>query len=308
MPAASQPHRAWAFLADAAGIILVLDAVLLAVRGHGSIGFIFFHLPAWLPFREVWPGVLGAGILLRCRPIVAVAVAVAMWNAWAYACLRAGGHLAGWAVPFSFILAAGLLPAAFIRRHAPLPAVAVGVVVLAMAHVLTYGHTDYRRAAEAIVVFGARAYEDGTASQALRDRTMTGIGLYRQGYAGRLILSGGGIEPDVMQRMALEHGVPASAIVLDRGGLNTAATMRFLRRQTQPGQRVLAVSHSFHNARIKLLAERFGIRCQPVPAEEPIPLTLEPYYVLRECAALAAYYLTVWDDKGAGVPGDASEK
>jgi len=182
--------------------------------------------------------------------------------------------------------------------------VAAAVGALVLMHVLTFGHCDYRRHADAIVVFGARAYIDGKPSQAIYDRTMTGVRLYQQGYAPMLIFSGGGLEPGVMKSIAVGSGVPESAIVLDDTGLNTEATLRFVRggswRQTPAGRsgpgktgRILAVSHSFHNARIKMLAERFGMDLVTVPCHEPIPLTGEKFYIARECAAITAYYFTV---------------
>jgi len=284
-----EPHAIWAALADAAAVVLLLDAALGLLRpGHGSIAFVFFHLPRWLPLREAVPAVFALGLLLRVRPVIGAAIAVAGWNAVTYLALRAGGVVVGWAVPFSYLLAMALVPALFVRRRAPAWAVVPAMGALVLGHVLTFGHTNYRRPADAIVVFGARAYADGTPSQALRDRMATGVRLYRQGYADTLILSGGLSEPDVMRRLALDRGVPDSAIVLDCGGVNTAATLDFLRRR---GGRYLAVSHSFHSARIKMRAERLGVELVTVPAHEPVPLTGEPYYVARECAAIAAYYL-----------------
>ena len=52
-----------------------------------------------------------------------------------------------------------------------------------------------------------------------------------------------------------------------------------------------SLRHLLHNARIKMRAERLGVELVTVPAHEPVPLTGEPYYVARECAAIAAYYL-----------------
>ena len=288
--------RARAALADAVAWILLLDAALSLLPGHGSIAFIFFDVPAWLPAARLIPPALAVGILLRFRPAVIAAVAIAASNAATYLALRSAGMVSGWGLSLSLVLALGMVPAMFIRRRAPLLAVAGAMGLLVLTHVLTFGHCDYRRRADAIIVFGARAYADGTPSQALYDRTITGIRLYQQGYAPKLIFSGGGAEPAVMRRLALERGVPEAAIVLDQNGVNTAATLRFVRARAasaQGGGRILAVSHSFHNARIKMLAQRFGLDLVTVPCHEPQPLTREPYYVARECAAIAAYYLTV---------------
>ena len=42
-----------------------------------------------------------------------------------------------------------------------------------------------------------------------------------------------------------------------------------------------------------MLAQRFGLDLVTVPCRESRPLIGEKYYVARECAAIAAYYLTV---------------
>jgi len=270
------------------GLILLIDAALSLAPGHCSIGPVFFHLPAWVPAGRLWPAVFGAGILLRFRPVIAAAIAVALWNALDYAVLVEAGAIRGLPFCFSAIIALGMMPALRQRRVARPAAVGCAAGGLLLAHLFTFGCTDYRRPADGIVVFGARVYADGTPSEALADRVRTGIDLYQQGYAGKLIFSGGGAEPQAMKRMALAAGVPEEAIVLDDRGLNTAATVRNLRGRFA---RVLAVSHYYHNARIKLTGRRFGVECATVPAKMTRRLAAEPRYIARECAAFAAYYL-----------------
>lgn len=320
----AEPSALWAAGADAIAVILLLDAFIRLLPGRSSLAFVFFHVPAWLPLAPTVPAAIAAGVLLRVRPVVKGAIVLAFCNALAYLALLRTGRLTGSPLPFSYVVALALVPALFVRRRAPLAGVAVAAAGLLLAHVLTFGATDYRRPADAIVVFGAKAQPDGAPSQVLLDRTMTAVALWRAGYAPRLIFSGGHNEPDVMARLAREGGVPASAIVLDRGGLNTAATMGFLCRwhghparvsqgrpgPGQPGEsgaprggtsdgrpassvpRFLAVSNDFHSARIRLLAERLGLDCRTVPAHEPVGLTWRPYFIARECAALPVYYLT----------------
>ena len=180
-------------------------------------------------------------------------------------------------------------PAAVARLSHPL-AIVVAAAGLILAHVLTFGPTDYRRPADAIVVFGARAYDTHTPSEALADRTVTGIRLYQQGLAPVLVFSGGGLEPQAMLSLARRMGVPERAVLVDDQGLNTEATLRNIRGRFG---RIIAVSHYYHNARIKLTAERLGISCVTVPAEQDRVLRQEPWYVLRECAAFVKYYLAV---------------
>jgi len=284
------PHRSLlTAFADAIGVVLVLDAVLTALTGWTAIGPVFFHLPT-LPAPALWPAVFGAGILARCRPAIAVAILVAGWNALGYAAAVEAGAIIGLPVCLSLGVAFALAPALRYRRLAHPAAIAAVIAPLLLGHLFTFGCTDYRRGAEAIVVFGAKAYSPTCPSEVLADRTLTAIDLYKQGYAPALVFSGGGCEPEAMRHLALQAGVPPEDIVLDGRGLNTEATLRNL--QGRFG-RVLAVSNYYHNARIKLTAQRLGLTCYTVPARMRRHLRQEPYYVARECAAYAKYYLTV---------------
>jgi uncharacterized SAM-binding protein YcdF (DUF218 family) len=95
-----------------------------------------------------------------------------------------------------------------------------------------------------------------------------------------------------MKRLAVEMGVPAAAIVLDPGGLNTDATVNNCRRllPAMGAGRILAVSHFYHLPRVKMAFARAGIDVYTVPAEQTRILRALPYYMAREVAALWAYY------------------
>jgi uncharacterized SAM-binding protein YcdF (DUF218 family) len=176
--------------------------------------------------------------------------------------------------------------------------VLVCLVGFPFAQMFCFGRTDYRRQAEAIVVFGARVYADGRVSDALADRVRTGCELYRDGLAKRIIFSGGPGDGDVhetegMRKMAIKFGVPAQAIILDEEGLSTDQTVR--NTCAMFGKigigRVLVVSHFYHLPRIKMSYQRRGREVYTVPAKESYTLTAMPYFVGREIAALWVYYL-----------------
>ena len=167
-----------------------------------------------------------------------------------------------------------------------------------MAQMATFGLTDYRRPADAILVFGARAYADGRPSDALSDRMRTACELYNQGLAARLILSGGPgdgpvHETEAMRRIALAAGIPDLALILDPAGTNTRATVANAAAIAREGgfDRVLAVSHFYHLPRIKLQADRAGLKCFTVPSPQGRPLTRLWYFMAREAAACWMYYL-----------------
>lgn len=178
---------------------------------------------------------------------------------------------------------------------------ALGAAVFAaeVLYIHTAGKIDHRQRAQVIVVFGAKVHEDGTPSEALAERVATGVELYHQGHSGTLLVSGGigqegQDEAAVMKRMALRQGVPEHAILVDNQGNNTEASLRFTRRflEARGGGRALVVSHYHHLPRIRLLGWFQGVECLAVPADEGETLLRgTPFYVAREAAALAFYFL-----------------
>jgi vancomycin permeability regulator SanA len=180
---------------------------------------------------------------------------------------------------------------------------AVGVLGLLalgfpVAQMMCFGSTDYSRPADAIVVFGARAYADGSMSTALHDRTRTAVDLYRAGVAPVLIFSGGPGDGDVheteaMRRWAVAQGVPDSAIMRDEGGLSTQHTVEntVSRFRKHGFERILAVSQFYHLPRIKLAYLRAGVDVYTVPARPSAPLYGLPWFMLREIGGFWYYYL-----------------
>jgi len=108
--------------------------------------------------------------------------------------------------------------------------VVAGVAVVApCATMVLHGMAAQPQKSDVILVPGAALANGGRdLSDALRYRMNTAIDLWRRGYAPRMVLSGGGEgrwdEAAAMARYAEERGVPASALVLDRAGVNTRAT------------------------------------------------------------------------------------
>ncbi|MBI4955633.1 MAG: YdcF family protein [Myxococcales bacterium] len=283
-------------LAIALALALVVDTSRAWFTAGGSLLGTLVSLPGGHPLPSLDALVLALALLLRGRVAATVLGAhalLALANAVEFYLLRVRG-LPGGVLPFSLlvagIFAVAALRAPGLRRRgrvvARLAGAVVGSVALLLAHLASFGATDYARPAEAIVVFGARVYADGTASLSLADRVAHGVHLYEQGLAPVLILSGAADEVPVMRRLALAAGVPESALELDLRGVNTHATVANLRYR-----RVLAVSHYYHLARIKLAAEARGLTVYTSPCPMTRRLAREPYFVARECAALVAYYL-----------------
>lgn len=197
------------------------------------------------------------------------------------------------------IIAVGVLNAGHAQRNRPLlllATVGISLFLFPLLQILCFGTTDYRRTADTIVVFGAKTFADGTLSIVLADRVRTGVELWKQGYAQRIIFSGGPgegavHETEAMRRLALYLGVPDSAIILDRHGLSTRETAEntvqiFHQHKTR---RVLAVSNFFHLPRIKMTYQQEGWEVFTVPAKEHL-FSGTPWQLTREVIGLWAYY------------------
>ncbi len=231
-----------------------------------------------------------------------------------YHALHIGRMGTGIPIPFSaFIVVILLCEAARVIWWAPLvprlplparrflegTAVLAAFFLLILAHIVTFGMTDYAPQAEAdaAVVLGAKVYPDGSLSHALQDRLDTGIRLLAEGRARYLILSGGvepgGLsEPRVMAAHARRKGVLEEVLILDENGRNTYASAQSCGEiaRKRGFRKLLVVSQYFHNARVKLIFERVGTPCYTVPAPYR-PLVREGFFLLREAVAFPFYYL-----------------
>jgi vancomycin permeability regulator SanA len=238
--------------------------------------------------------------------------------------LMQSGALPKWNLPFSLAVSAffGSVCIGLLKARKPANEAVLGIwrrlrfwaglglgaglflVLLPLGVMATFGETDYRSAAQPseenlAVVFGAGVYEDGTPSLALSDRTLTGIELYIEGHATKLLFSGGPgrgatHETAAMRNMALAAGVPDSAILIDLVGLSTWATAENTTALIGLGDvapdKLFAVSHGYHLPRIELAFQKHGMDVFTVPATETRPLARRHYFALREVAGFWAYW------------------
>src|SRR3954451_18644670 len=105
------------------------------------------------------------------------------------------------------------------------------VWLTSLAAVLIWEQNDQARPASAIVVLGAAQYV-GRPSPVLRARLDHAIDLWHRGLAPRIIFTGGFGDHDttseaaVGQRYALQHGVPATAIMIENMGRSTSESLQ----------------------------------------------------------------------------------
>jgi len=131
---------------------------------------------------------------------------------------------------------------------------------------------------DAIVVLGGGVRSAGSLRPAPElsaqstERTLCGADLYRQGFAPRLLLSGGDArvfgegpkEAEEMKRLAVRLGVPDKEIMLEDRSRTTYENLVETRRLLGP-KSVLLVTSAMHLPRAVALARKQGLEAVPFP-------------------------------------------
>lgn len=186
----------------------------------------------------------------------------------------------------------------FFRAVVILICTAGAILALTYAAIDLYGYKRQSERADVICLFGAAVWGDSPSPE-LEARIICAARLYREGRAPLLFLSGGPTgsnlsESDVMGTVAIEQGVPRSALVFDNAGTTTARTLMNLKRYMQGNglTSCLMVSSPFHMARIMVLACLNGLQAfTSPPAETPLSLS-----VLQRTRATAREELALFKD------------
>ena len=142
----------------------------------------------------------------------------------------------------------------------------VGIWALSLIAVLFWEQRDEARPAAAIVVLGAAQYV-GRPSPVLRARLDHAIALWKRGLSPRIIFTGGFGDRDttseaaVGQRYAIQHGVPARAILIENNGRSTSESMKqvAMLMERESSREIILVSDPFHMLRLSILARRYGL-------------------------------------------------
>ena len=172
-----------------------------------------------------------------------------------------------------------------------------------LAAICIDGCDDDDAPADLAVVLGNHVSHDGTLSGRLCRRLDRALELYRQGKVPTIIVSGGRdpgspFEAEAMKHYLVERGVPAEAVVEDRGGENTYLTARFTAEYLQQhGLRsVIAVSQYYHISRSKLALRRFGVSEVRGAHAAMVLEAREPWSLLRELVGYYTYVFKDYDD------------
>lgn len=135
------------------------------------------------------------------------------------------------------------------------------------AWIIWVGDRDQAAPADAIIVLGAAAY-DAKPSPVFEERIRHGLDLYRQGYAPKLIFTGGFggtgarfSESQVARRYAMKQDIPAQDILIENRSRTTRQNLIEAKRlmDAHGMRRAILVSDPLHMARAMRLSDELGI-------------------------------------------------
>lgn len=117
--------------------------------------------------------------------------------------------------------------------------------------------------ADAILVLGARVWDNGSPSGILKDRINAGVAVYEAGASDRILMSGDHGQTDydevnAMKNCAVEQGVTSESIFLDHAGFSTYESV-YRARDIFQVKRVLIVTQRYHLYRALYIANRMGL-------------------------------------------------
>lgn len=125
--------------------------------------------------------------------------------------------------------------------------------------------------ADCILILGAGIKKDGTPSDMLRDRLLTGVELYENGAADVILVSGDNSRNDydevgVMEAFLIENGVPKEAIVKDHAGFSTYESL-YRALDIFCAEKLIIVTQKYHLYRSLYVAEKLGLQVVGVGAD-----------------------------------------
>lgn len=143
-----------------------------------------------------------------------------------------------------------------------------------MSSIYRYSFESSDKTADAAIVLGAAVW-NGYPSPVFEERIKHSIKLYHSGQVNTLIFTGGigagdsKSEAAVAMEYALNSGVPAEAIIVEKQSKFTFENLRFASELMVVNQieRVLIVSDPLHMRRAMMIAKDVGIKAMPSPTE-----------------------------------------
>lgn len=143
--------------------------------------------------------------------------------------------------------------------------------------------------ADAILILGAYVLPDGTVSRMLNDRLQVGYGLYAQGKAPKILVSGDHgrrnyDEVNTMKDYMKNRGAPPDDVFMDHAGFSTYESM-YRARDIFQVKKVIIVTQRYHLMRAVFIARELGLEAYGVASDLGDYGPVMYNYELREIAA-----------------------
>jgi uncharacterized SAM-binding protein YcdF (DUF218 family) len=162
--------------------------------------------------------------------------------------------------------------------------------------------SDTKKKSDVIVVLGARSYIDGKYNPCLKARVSHAADLYKEGYAPKLLVSGGNDiednvnEAETMKKIAVERGVKAEDILLEKAATSTYENFSLSQQiiKDKNLDSVIIVTEPFHMARASLIADKLQYNYSVSPAIDSPCWQQNKYFskfFLKEPVAIMQYKL-----------------
>jgi vancomycin permeability regulator SanA len=143
--------------------------------------------------------------------------------------------------------------------------------------------------ADAVLILGAYVLPNGTLSDMLQDRVTVGHGLYLNGKAPKILVSGDHgrtyyDEVNSMKDYIKSQGVPGSDVFMDHAGFSTYESM-YRARDIFQVRKVIIVTQHYHLLRAVFIARALGLEAYGVDADLHNYGMIMGSYQVREMAA-----------------------
>ena len=193
-------------------------------------------------------------------------------------------------------------------------AVIFAAALCAAVALVATGLNEDVRPRDAALVLGSKVERTGVPSDRLAARLDRGAMLYATGIVKHIITSGaigkeGFDEALVMRDYLVRVGVPAAAIIVDSGGVDTDASARNCARLAKAHRLngVIVVTQYFHVPRTRMALGIHGIEHSGASYARYVePRDL--YSIAREVVALPLYWLSGRNSRDARLPPNARDR
>lgn len=122
-----------------------------------------------------------------------------------------------------------------------------------------------------ILILGAGLRSDGSPSDMLHDRLLTGVELLQDGCDGKLLMSGDNSgehynEVGAMNAYAIENGIESELIVLDNNGFSTYESI-YRAKNEFGAEKVIIITQGYHLHRALYISRELGLDAYGVSAD-----------------------------------------